>query len=75
MKLEINTLENMTKRWVSILGFLDNPKRGKRKNLEKRHGETNKERREEFQLHRQEGQDFSAAGAAAHLITHKSGES
>ncbi len=33
------------------------------------------ERRWEFQLHSQEGQDFSAAAAAARLITHKSSES
>ena len=36
---------------------------------------TKQERRQEFQLHTQEGQDFSAPAAAAHLITHKSTES
>ena len=36
---------------------------------------TGQERRQDFQLHTQEGQDFSAAAAAAHLITYKSSES
>jgi len=43
--------------------------------LDERHGETQQERREEFQLPTQEGQEFSAAAAAAHLITYKSSES
>ena len=36
---------------------------------------TGQERRQDFQFHTQEGQDFSAAAAAAHLITHHSSES
>ena len=36
---------------------------------------TGQERRQDFQLHTQEGQDFSAAAAAANLITYKSSES
>ena len=36
---------------------------------------TGQERRQDFQLHTQEGQDFRTAAAAAHLITYKSSES
>ena len=35
---------------------------------------TGQERRQDFQLHTQEGQDFSAAAAATPLITYKSSE-
>ena len=36
---------------------------------------TGQERRQDFQFHTQEGQDFRTATAAAHLITYKSSES
>ena len=68
---------------IVVIGFLVCPKRNKKVGLdcggfnllEKRHGETNKERREEVQLHTQEGQDFSETTTTDHLITHKSSES
>jgi hypothetical protein len=65
----------MTKRWISISG-LGQSKMGKRKHLLE--GETcrsEQQRREEFQFHTEEGQDFSVTAAEAHLTTQKSSES
>ena len=53
----------------------DNRKRKKEKIFWTREWRNEEERKKEFQLHTQEGQDFSVAAAAAHLITHMSSES
>ncbi len=56
-------------------GFWTRENGKKKKSFGRETWQNEQERREEFQLHTQEGQDFSAAAAAAHLITHKSSES
>ena len=54
---------------------LDNRKREKEKIFWTREWRNEEERAKEFQLHTQEGQDFSAAATVTHLITYMSSES
>ena len=50
-------------------------KKGKRKKNLDTGRQSESERRREFKLHTQEGQDFSVTATASHLNTHKSSES